>query len=486
MLNPNDTVWIAAPNMNQAEKLSSSLQSIKKKAPNAIFNKRKLFERFIKSDVIQKLEESVKNPNIENSLVKLVTVDGGKVKKYQITPEESWLLDDIDEKTLPQVIFIDEVTHFNKAELTTLEFLAKKYNIKLITSGDTLQRGGKVGSILHNIETMYSWKPPRLLISVRANNIENKDNTDQAKQRLIVMEDLLNTQGLTDETKVQLDDIIRSSIFEVKYFESDSELHGTKIVDSLTEPDLRRLLAAVQHANSNLKEGEPKKKIGILADLKKNADGDWEIADSKFKRQLEDLGLNEGQYTLYYSPDDFNERAVQGSEEEYFIIKDINVDPLSDDRQDQLISFYTYITRSMAGGLLAMPDSLVRTLNIVNRKMPNTDSYAMPGLDKQVELKTTRIADIDKIIGANYAINEEPLRTPVNPDKADAADAADKTNTESNVDDPKPIDTARESKALAADETKKVSVEVNKGEDNLMAEKSNTEEPAKQDIIGSD
>lgn len=476
MLGPNDRVWIAAPNMNQANKLADSLQSIQTRAAQSVLDKKHLFESFLKVEIIQQLADSAVKPNVATSLIKTVEVENTKSKKFQCTPEESWLRDDIDENAIPQVIFIDEITHFNKAELQTLEFIADKYNIKIFTSGDTLQRGSKIGSITHNIETIFSWRPPRLLISVRASNIENKDNTDQAKQRLIAMEDLLNEQGLTDNTKQELNRIVRSSIFEVKYYEDDNELHGTKMVETLVEKDLQRLLNAVKQANANLKEGETPKKIGILADLKKDADGNWVLKDDAFRRQLEDLGLQEGQYTFYYSPDDFNERAVQGSEEEYFIIKDVNIDASSDDRWDQLVSFYTYITRSMSGGLLVMPDSITRSLNIINKQMPHTDSYAMPGLDQQTGLKTTRIADIDKIIGENYAITEEAKRethveTPTTPTAVS--------------DSPAPSIEEKPIIPLAEDAQKEVDKTIEQGEAAQVADSVNGEQTLQQEAIGT-
>jgi DNA transposition AAA+ family ATPase len=49
----------------------------------------------------------------------------------------------LDERTIPELIFIDEATQVDAAALQVLSYLSSKYGIKLILSGDTTQRGMK-------------------------------------------------------------------------------------------------------------------------------------------------------------------------------------------------------------------------------------------------------------------------------------------------------------------------------------------------------
>jgi thymidine kinase len=50
----------------------------------------------------------------------------------------------LDKKDKPKYIFIDEITHFNLAEIKALEMFAEINGIKIITAGDTLQKGAMI------------------------------------------------------------------------------------------------------------------------------------------------------------------------------------------------------------------------------------------------------------------------------------------------------------------------------------------------------
>lgn len=478
MMSAKEDVVIAAPNTNQAEKLATSLTENVQRKESKILNKKGLLELFFKGDFLAKLAADAKKPTAEDSNIKVVKVAGYSDRnKFSITPTDACIREDINPNDLPSIIFIDEVTHFNKAELQLLDFVAEKYGIKIFTSGDTLQRGAKIGKVNQSILDLFSWTTPRLLISVRAGTVEKKDNTDQAKVKLITIEDEITKNGINDSTEAKIQRMVRDSVFELKYYENDHELHGDKLIQDLNsaDVDLRRLKSAVDNARA--KNPNKNVKIGILADLKKNANGEWVLKDSQFEKKLQDLGLQEGSdYTLYYSPDDFSERAVQGSEEEYFIIKDLNIK--SDfNTQDKLISFYTYITRSMTGGLIQIPIDLMRDLNVVNKKMSSTDSYSMPGLDRQTGLKSERIAAIEKIIGANYTItSEDPKAEAPKEEKGKPDDAGKKEAPKA---EPKVIERV----ALTDNEKDKAFKEMATAEENLTTDKLNGEQPIQQETL---
>jgi hypothetical protein len=102
----------------------------------------------------------------------------------------------LDKKDVPQYIYIDEITHFNLAELKALDIFAQINGIKIITAGDTLQKGATIGSEFSNINDIFTWRSPAMTLSVRSSNIHKKNNTDLLQQSLRSIEKLMQDPNI--------------------------------------------------------------------------------------------------------------------------------------------------------------------------------------------------------------------------------------------------------------------------------------------------
>jgi thymidine kinase len=73
-------------------------------------------------------------------------------------------------KTVPEVVFIDEATQVDALTLQVLNYLADKYDFKVILAGDTTQRGLTSFGDTQAIKDLFMYKSPKLSLSIRALN----------------------------------------------------------------------------------------------------------------------------------------------------------------------------------------------------------------------------------------------------------------------------------------------------------------------------
>jgi hypothetical protein len=85
---------------------------------------------------------------------------------------------------LPDVIFIDEVSHYTALELYLINEVVKKASldggkkVKVFAAGDTLQRGVDYNGINYNIGRVSGVFAPTLFLTIRAQNNQKRDNND--------------------------------------------------------------------------------------------------------------------------------------------------------------------------------------------------------------------------------------------------------------------------------------------------------------------
>lgn len=381
MINTEDII-IAAPNKSpQADNFARSL-STNANIPDTIpvLGKQDLLSRFFTQEFLDRLDEDSK----ESVLEQIKLEDGSSIYRAKIVDGD---LKQLKIEDIPSVIFIDEATHFNLIELKALDFLAKKYNIKIVTAGDTLQKGATINGQSSNINDIFTWKSPAMLISVRASNIHKKDNTDRLQSILRQIESVFVNRGYNprDPEVSQLLD----STKELTYYQTSSVLHGDKLVSDITLDDLK----VIKAANST--------SIAVIDHLDNNGQPSAELVT-----KLKNAGITN--YTVY-SIDDFSDKAVQGAEADYVIIN--SMPPLTMDNYQNLVNLYTYLTRSQIGSLVKIGD-YKKQLNLVNNPIPYTSDYAMPGIDQQTNKKQERIAEIDSII-KDYRPDESKPETKI-------------------------------------------------------------------------
>lgn len=406
MLNEYNIIC-AAPNQNQATKLSQSLTSVSdsETAPK-VFSKRELLEQFITKEGLEVLDTAIQDQNLEGE-TKLISYedvnDSSQKVVAHIDPKYIQTI-----KGAPKFIFIDEVTHFNIAELAMLDAAAKKNGFKIICAGDTLQKGNNLWHN-NNIQDVFTWKTPTLTISSRAANIHQKDNVTLLQTVLRQIETISEEQGI-NESNPQVQTLL-SMGKKLSYYQSDKELQGAKIVKEITVDDLKSIKAAAQG-----------KQLMIIADL----DNNNEINDSNFISKLHDAGITD---YVVYSPDDYSAKAVQGAEADYVIVK--NMPTLGSSKISNLITFYTYLSRALEGTLILDNSKYAENLNLLSELATYTSRYELPGLTQQAKIKGEKIEQIAKLLG-NYEppkVEEKKTTTTTKPTKTTTTSTSAKTST---------------------------------------------------------
>jgi hypothetical protein len=108
-----------------------------------------------------------------------------------------------------------------------------------------------------------------------------------------------------------------------------------------------------------------------------SVDVNGELTDKVLENKLKEAGFNKSDYVVY-SPDDFSAFAVQGAEADYVIVNEMP--PSVNDPYLDLITFYTYLSRSLVGSLIKDTKYKV-DLKIQNNAFTYTSDYSLPGLD---------------------------------------------------------------------------------------------------------
>lgn len=391
-----ERVAVVAPNVNQAQRLYSSvitnISENKVKLLN-ISNKEDLLRKFLTDEAYSKLMQSLQDPSSDESLLEKVQQrDGTYVWNFNASNEDFYRSPN-EILNIPKTILIDEVTHFTSAELQVLSYIADKYGIKIFTFGDTLQDGAHIDIVPHNIDQVFRWSGPRLLQSIRPTNTNKKDNIDILRSVLAdIYEKTGNLTGI-NAASVALEEAVSNNPLTIKYWEDDTDLHGDKLVEKITVSDIKKL------ANAARNKG---KKLGILTSLDSSGNMSAEL-----QALVNQAGLSPEEYTLY-SPEKLGINAVQGAEEEYFIIDDLN---LSNNLGDNLVKFYTFITRSLTGGIIKMDKNVRNTLHVISSQTPNTSQYRDPAASSVTTLKEDKLKELKEILG-DYVPSITPNITP--------------------------------------------------------------------------
>lgn len=344
--NPEAKVMIAGSAEDVAERLATTLGEEKS------YDRLQLFKALLTDSGWNKMRDAIaelRNP--ETELSKLEEAKYLKNGAYSIFNPDFLTEEDVNVAAIPDVLFIDEYTHFTGIEIQALsslnKFLPNDKKMIIFAIGDNKQEGiiNKKSHIDIDLSGMYL-NTPTLMSSIRANNVHKKDNLSKVSGLLNVLLDMQEASARTN-TPLRIDSLMRElkSKTVLKYYESDEEgivsIHGDKLanISELTEGYLKKIA-------KGLKEGE---RIALITD---NVLSDFRT--SVFKK-LEDA--YPGQAVVRDSHD------VQGSEFKYTII-DVNWANLNTPTAfpSNLRYFYTLMSRSSDGNIIVKKDR-----NIVNK-----------------------------------------------------------------------------------------------------------------------
>lgn len=430
------SAWVASPNKNQADKLAQSLAVLSNlEEGTPVYDKVELLSQILTDEGLNAVMKLSQTPNLEGGSIEAVSLsDGMHLFRANIKPE--WIKQ-LDKENIPAYIFIDEATHFNLAELKALDEFAKKYNVKIISAGDTLQKGATIAGQSGNINEIFAWKSPAMTISVRSTNIHQKKNIETLQARLRKIEQIIIQSGYNlNNPEIQ---VLLSDLIQVDYYQNESDIQGNKIVDVIEEEDLKVIKQAIASG----------KTLAIISQV----DTSGKILDSSLVAKLQSAGLTEADYKVY-SPDDFSAYAVQGAEANYVIVNDM---PAADmDNYQNMINFYTYLSRSLDGSIIKA-GSYKDKLSLQSRRLPYTSDYSVPGLSEQAKYKQEKIDSINKILEGYTppAKPATPSSTSTTGGGTSTPVTVEPTTAVEDLEDPEDQRKVRELIAIGEDETTK-------------------------------
>lgn len=331
--NPNLSVWFAAPHRDQSLKLKADVlrdEDTSKFNSTEDFNKKELFERLH----IQNIINDLNNPSSENIERDPDNADHIRIKFENI------IFDPVTD--LPNIIMIDEGTHFTAIELAVLNELVKSSRkveggiyTKIVVAGDPTQNGAEsmvMNGNMYNIDRVSGTFAPLLTLSVRSANSQKRANADMLSA--LVRKSIGLYTSAKETSKVT--QLIGQGI-SLKYHSSNKKFNGDYLT---TEKEIPlSILKAIKNnidENSNII-------IGILSLTP--------TLDSYIKDQLDNAGISEANYKIF-TPD-----KVQGSELDYFIM------PISLVRGRNIVrslrKLYTFTTRSKKGTIIINDEDVV-------------------------------------------------------------------------------------------------------------------------------
>lgn len=387
--NPNMNIWFSAPHIEQVSKLKNdTLEGVdvsKLQIDNAL-TKQQLFDKLGISTIIKELH---------NATSPLLTIDNDLVNinfdniSFDIPSD------------LPNLIFVDEVTHFDAVELAVINELIKRarvgsegkpgINFRMIGAGDPTQNGSTyIHGRMYNIDWVSGTFTPQLGITVRTLNVQKRSNNDSLAA--ITKKAIANYERKEDTSKVL--NIIGDGIILKSYLGKDA-IDGDLLVNSNTIPEnvLKTLYTIIQES--------PKTVIGILSQTG--------TLDSDIKEAFDKIGISEINYKVY-TPDN-----IQGSEADYFIFNTNNVKGSNIVRS--LRNLYTYMSRARHGTIVLNSDPNSKNTEFIN--VTNDDGSVIKLLKKSEDFrdiipplrsdlilanKETRIQSLKQLLDPNFNI----------------------------------------------------------------------------------
>lgn len=412
--NSATNMWLVGPTDTQTNNLEKGIvESVGVDKFNINkHNKQKLFEVLGISDIVSKIETEIATINDkQGEYVKLVN---NRIVLTEAITNNEWINSIYSNlEKLPNLLLIDEITHFSFAELYLLNAISKfSYNnnnlsfMKIIAAGDPTQLGylAKVGESYYeyNIGAINSIFTPKLWATVRASNsqkrlnneilirvtrevesIFKKNNKDNSLDALRAFENSQKQSATYLENTKELN--------VVSYYENEDKIEGDKIIKSLDAQTVRIL--------ANIVKQEPTVKIGILVDR----EGEDSLPE-EWKKLLSDAGL--------MTPDGlsniitFTPKNIQGSEVDYFIF-DAKYIEKYDKLRDNLKALYTFMSRSKRASIIIDSDGTLKNKYKVSSAKDSYSSTFDP-LTKEVieKAKETKIKNLKGLLGENAVPSE--------------------------------------------------------------------------------
>ena len=397
--NTTSNIWLTAPGKNQLDNLHGAITSSVgvEKLNLTPLVKEDLWDKLGLKDLIAEIEKEIKTPSAaENKYISLVDA----ILKFKLP--EGWDAN-LSLENLPNLLLIDEVTHYSFAELHILSEISRlsyykdsSNFMKIVGAGDQNQLGysAEIGGKFYsyNVNSVNAIFTPRLWSTVRPMNNQKRDNNDMfvgITEQLTAIQkkfgDDLNKAK--KESEKFLKDV--NTITALSYFMNDNTLNGDYITTADNKIPFKTL--------KNIVSQNPNKTIGVLTKTGQ--------LTPELNKVLSDVGLIEadGKTNIkLYTPD-----SVQGSEVDYFIF-DSNLIDKYDKVRDNVKAFYTYMSRAKNGTIILDPDSTLETrFGIVNGdKASYTEQFEILTDEVIKKAKERRKTDLKELLGNDYKTSD--------------------------------------------------------------------------------
>ena len=332
-------IWLSAPKPQQQENLKSTLNTGEIKSRQELFNS--IIDPETYSEILHELDSPKSNDN------KYITQEVEQGSPVSILKRG---VIKYNTDNAPELIVIDEVTHFSTIELQLLNEFAESTGTQIIGLGDSNQNGyNKKGTLNIDRETMLITRTPKLSISLRDVNTQKQDNLNIL---ITLANKLQSIDGLDSEPKNA--EIIRQISQDIKNISlklyNGDEIRGDMITNSLTTDTIKKLQDST---------------VGFVGSETSTA-----------YKELKNNGINVTRFN--------NAEEVQGAEFDYIIVdKDWKI-PTNDSSfglLQLLQDVYTMISRGRSGSIL-IDNGLTK---YINKNTIETHSEIAPSLLEAAE-----------------------------------------------------------------------------------------------------
>lgn len=411
--NDKSIIRVTAPTDIQTNNLDNSIKNAvgEDKLEVTKLSKHTLYEQLGITKIMLDIENELKDLNnsktkkeledgedVPNKTNKYVSFDSGKVGAF--IPESFY--ESVNFKNLPNLVLIDEVTHFSFAELHILNEISKRSYLndetnfmKIIAAGDPNQLGYFIESsnnyFTYNVNAINGIFTPKLWTTVRSTNNQKRVNGDFLIGLVETISEIYNNVNDRESGNKIAKEYISKNRYVLDWYQDEKSINGDVITDKLYK---HQLLSIANSLSEN-----PERTLGILTD-------NGEI-DSDVKLLLEELRIPEDKIKI------FTPNTIQGSEVDYFIF-DIKYVSKFDSVRDKLKSFYTFTSRSKRGSIIIDSDTqndqgfLERELNIVNEKKSLTTQEYEPLTEEVIKkAREDRKLKLEKLLNGKIELSQD-------------------------------------------------------------------------------
>ena len=299
-----DSIWITGSTDKVRQNLKNSVvRGIIKETKDSVPGKSELIRMAIDPSVYEKMMEDLNKGKQDSEYYTLTKTKDGEIVTV------NWDKVKLNESIAPEILIIDEATHFSSLELQIFDKWAKKACILI---GDPNQSGfEKIGG---NIDREFSFlvRTPKLRISLRDNNLQNQENQIEVSELL----DYISDAESDDPNYANITQQFLQRFYDLKIrgYIGDGKVNGTIYSKALSNEALAGLSGDVAFVgsvnsetyktlNANSSSFKSFKQFKDVSDIQ-GSEFDFVIVDYDFASVYNGLGFTPA-YTAYCKLKDF-------------------------------------------------------------------------------------------------------------------------------------------------------------------------------------